>query len=507
MAWLTGWRKRVKATVKADRLTDANDLTYFPVLLYISASCGIYSEDLSCIFDELTSDDNRKKIAVTKADGETQLYVEIERWDDANEQAWLWVSKSDWVIDSETDTDLYLYYDSTHVDNTTYVGDINSTPGAAVWDSYFKGVWHLAEASGTLYDSTANNNDLTAYNTPTYGYAGKIGKCLDFNAAQIENLKRASAVVTAYPLTLEGWANLDAGSYILGIVRASSQYAAHMILFALTCNYYVCAGASTDTFCITANSVALGQWGYCVAVGHSATSRNSYLNADIANKGTSTTSRNPASLSQTQSMILDATWGANVAPGDGRVDELRISNTDRSEAWITATYETTRDNLLDWGSEEMLSRLVYAYVNPVAFALRYGTGLRLEEAYLADMAWVHRIGAGIRENIAALSIVAWVHIIAHWIAHAFVNVVGEASRLGGSSVRQPIGYLASVGEAMRHGAGIRSIWAYLVVVGQASWWRPRFISIRVSFPDRTIQVRVISKTITVSFYERTIKVR
>jgi len=139
--WLSDWAKRVTVTVNASQLTDSNDLTWFPVMLELGTSVGMTGDDVSCIFDEVG--DNWQKIAVTTSDGETELYVEIEKWDDANEQAWLWVSKTGWVIDSETDTTLYLYYDSTHADNDTYVGDPGSTTAQNVWDSNFKFVSHM----------------------------------------------------------------------------------------------------------------------------------------------------------------------------------------------------------------------------------------------------------------------------------------------------------------------------------------------------------------------------
>ena len=84
-------------------------LSGFPVLVYLSVSSGIGSTDVSAVFDELTSDANRKKIAITTSDGTTQCYVEIERWDDANEKAWLWVKVPS--VASGAETDLYLYYD------------------------------------------------------------------------------------------------------------------------------------------------------------------------------------------------------------------------------------------------------------------------------------------------------------------------------------------------------------------------------------------------------------
>ena len=154
--WLTGWANRIKITIDHTKI-DAN-LTDFPVLVHLSSSSGRNKNDISAVFDELTSNTNRKKIAVTTSDGAIQCYVEIGYWSDAEEQAALWVKVPD--VSSTTDTVLYLYYDSAHVDNTNYVGDTGSTPAQKVWDSNFVGVWHLTEngngTTGEYKDSTAN---------------------------------------------------------------------------------------------------------------------------------------------------------------------------------------------------------------------------------------------------------------------------------------------------------------------------------------------------------------
>ena len=136
MAWLSGWDKRIKLTIDQTKI-DTQDLTWFPVTVFLSPTHG------DCVFDELAADANRFKIAFTKADGETQLYGEIEKWDDANESAVIHVSRDGWVISNTVNTDFYMYYDKDHADNTTYIGDINSTPGAAVWDGNFKAVYHM----------------------------------------------------------------------------------------------------------------------------------------------------------------------------------------------------------------------------------------------------------------------------------------------------------------------------------------------------------------------------
>jgi hypothetical protein len=214
MAWLSGWAKRVKLTIDAGDI-DA-DLTWFPVLLKLGTSVGINSEDVSFIFDELQSDANRKKIAVTTDDGETQLYVEIERWDDANEVAWLWVSKTGWVIDDTANTDFYLYYDADHADNTDYVADSSSRP--EVWDSYFRAVFHMSEdPSGTapqIINSVASpavpvvaqanswalgapyNRNIWYANSRWWLFYWRVGSGINYKSAtSIENIPYSAATL------------------------------------------------------------------------------------------------------------------------------------------------------------------------------------------------------------------------------------------------------------------------------------------------------------------------
>ena len=184
MGWLSGWDKRVKLTIDQTKIDTANQLN-FPVLVSLSIASGITSADVSCVFDELTSDANRKKIAITTSDGVTQCYVEIERWDDANEKAVLWAKIP--IITYNADTDLYLYYDKDHADNTIYIGDIGSTPGQTVWDSNFIGIWHMCQdpsgGANCIKDSTSNTNHGTPVGSMASGdlVDGKIGKALDFD--------------------------------------------------------------------------------------------------------------------------------------------------------------------------------------------------------------------------------------------------------------------------------------------------------------------------------------
>lgn len=148
--WLGTWAQRYEVT--SDSTVIDADLTQFPITIFIDSTAGKGSTDVTAIFDELTSDANRFKIAVTDADGTTQLYVEIEKWDDANEVAVLHVSKAAWVLDGDADQKLYFYYDFAQDDNTTYVKDYNPN----VWDPYFVGVWHMTEQRAPAVTITDN---------------------------------------------------------------------------------------------------------------------------------------------------------------------------------------------------------------------------------------------------------------------------------------------------------------------------------------------------------------
>lgn len=184
MAWLGTWANRKKIVIDKDRFD--SDQTHFPVPVPLGASVGQDDQDLTAVFDELGA--NSKKIAFTKADGTTQLYGEIEHWDNSGEKAVIWVSKSDWVISSSADTVIYLYFDSAQADNTTYIGDVGSTPGRAVWDANFKAVYHLAQdpngdVADSIKDSTSNANHGTPVGTMTTAdlIDGLIGKAIQFD--------------------------------------------------------------------------------------------------------------------------------------------------------------------------------------------------------------------------------------------------------------------------------------------------------------------------------------
>ena len=365
MAFLSGWTKRRKVTVSNTNI-DSN-LTHFPLLLTLGTSVGTGNTDVSSIFDELTSDANRTKIAFTKTDGTTQLYAEIEKWDDANETAVIWISKSDLVLASGATTDVYMYYDSAQSANTTYIGDTNATVAENVWDSNFKMVQHMADGASTsaTYDSTSNDNDgaKSGAAQPTQ-VAGEIGESQDFEDTNAEY------ITVAEDSSLDVGASVD---FTIGFWVKSSTNETQAVYYKYTDTdgYLVLFRKTTGIAQVTirdgatalstqgATDLTDGNWHYVVCV----VDRDVEARIYVAGIEESSYAQQPnitgiatGDLSNAVASIIgsDSRDPGNVDLNlDGGLDELRVSiGIARSAAWIKANYYAQTDALVAWGAEE-----------------------------------------------------------------------------------------------------------------------------------------------------------
>jgi hypothetical protein len=362
--WLSGWAKRAQLTI--DRNDISAPLTDFPVMLYLSTSSGRNNDDVTFVFDELQNSANRYKIAVTTSDCATQCYVEIEKWDQASEQAWLWVRVPS--ISTTADTVLHLYYDRTQADNTTYVGDTNSTPAEMVWDGNFKLVQHLGENSTVVHDSTANNNDETnppppppppnpdpGYVRAIYTDSGTIDGAYSFapigGSGTRMQMDHSTSLDITQNITLEALVYLNdrtdgkyiakddpfpggAGCYCL------QQEANNLELMLDFGGWYRASYGTYNT----------GEWIYLVGTYDRQTIRL-YLNGveRATNPQTAAITSNNLVALGLGNRAYDVGTSYDV---NGLIDEVRISDTPRSAAWVRASYESGRDDLIDFGPEE-----------------------------------------------------------------------------------------------------------------------------------------------------------
>jgi len=353
MAWLSGYNKRIKVT--ADHTKVDSNLSWFPLTIFLKSGDG----DTTKIFDELGS--NNLKMAITKSDGTTQLYVEIEQWDTTNKVGVLHCGRDGDTLSSSADTDYYIYYDSSHADNTDYVGVKNSTPAQSVWDSNFKAVYHMSDGADTshIYDSTSNNNDGTkkAANEPVQA-DGKIGKAQSFDGSDdyIAVSDNSSLDITD-TITIEAWVKPTSSSDFGQIVakrdgsKTICNYAMYRYFNNRKLGFYF-YNSGWNEYTTSSDELTLNAWNYATIVHKfgDANSTKAYVNG-VQKTGSWSGNGGLAAITNNASFSIGGLTDQTVI-FTGLIDEVRISNVARSSAWIKATYNSLNNSLLTYGAEE-----------------------------------------------------------------------------------------------------------------------------------------------------------
>jgi hypothetical protein len=368
---------RIEITLDHTRID--SELTDFPILIHLSSNSGISGTDLTAVFDELG--DNSKKIALTAADGVTQLYVEVEKWDSDNQEATLWVNVP--VVSNTEDTILKLFYDKNREDNTGFVGDPGSMPAEHVWDSNYKGVWHLGEngsgVTGEFLDSTRQHYNGTGGNGATnetpIRVASRIGDGQSFDGAndyiQVPDHDDFSQPTTG-ELTVSLWLSPavynfpSSGSshyinYLGKVASGQSEWGFRMhdrdntdrpqrIAWYL---WSLAGGSGIGSY--TQSPIAINEWVYIVGKADR-TYTYAYRNGEFADRdqySPTVVPQNGTAPLRIGSRDLETWWM-------GRLDEVRISSVARSDAWIKASYYSESDSLLRY----TLPRVYLAFATP-----------------------------------------------------------------------------------------------------------------------------------------------
>jgi hypothetical protein len=142
------------------------DLNDFPLLI------DIFDADLRTKVQS-DGDDIIFKSGETVLPHEIEIFNQSYNGTHAHLVAWV---KTD--LSSSVDTVITMYY------GNPSIGNQENPEG--VWNSNYKGVWHLSEnPTGLLYDSTSNSNDGTGYNLQSDDQVdGQIDGSIDFDNTQ-----------------------------------------------------------------------------------------------------------------------------------------------------------------------------------------------------------------------------------------------------------------------------------------------------------------------------------
>ena len=406
--WLPGWgENRITVTIDSSKIDD--DLTDFPVAIHLNSSAGLGSFDASAVLTEL-ADADRKKIAITGADGITEQYVEIENWDAANNKATLH-TKCPSIL-AAADTVLYLYYDAAHADNTTYVGDTGDAAAQSVWDSSFKATWHLAQdptgGAEAILDSTTNVKHGTAVNMESgdlvdglhakglnfdgYNKAVQLPAILDENFSEVtaELMCKSDAADTTERRPL-GYN--EEGGYFRISVNAGG-----------VANKILGFGYDSGSISNETTGFAVTDWHHIVV----RIKESDYLDLFVDGQkiGTSAPFGDFAEVAQLGRHIGSA---RNVTSNvfDGIISEARINSVKRSDAWLKATYNTLFDTLVTLSlsleeAEDVNVAVNFATMTWSALAVTVSGGVAVGTP---SMSW-EALAATVSQNLNAIGIMS-----------------------------------------------------------------------------------------------------
>lgn len=154
----SAWGYRTKITIDHTKVSTIDQLS-FPVLI---SRTDVDWKDVTNGGTVGQSDGGDIKFMAS--DGTTKLAHEIEKYVPSTGELIVWVKVP--VVSASVDTEIYMYWGNPNV--------IDQWNVAGVWDSNFKGVWHLPNGTTlSTNDSTSNaNNGINNGVTATTGIIG-----------------------------------------------------------------------------------------------------------------------------------------------------------------------------------------------------------------------------------------------------------------------------------------------------------------------------------------------
>ncbi|MGE5832656.1 MAG: DUF2341 domain-containing protein, partial [Methanomicrobiales archaeon] len=294
----------------------------FPALVSLSSDADLAAD----------AQDNGNDIVFTDSTG-TQIPHEIESFSGTTGALVAWVKLP--TVSSSVNTDIYMYYG-----NSSTASQQNAS---GVWDSNYRGVWHM----NVTADSTSLNTCTNQGSTST---TGKVNNARYFGTSQyidcgaFENLNNQ--------LTLETWLKLDtnipASTWPNDVGKGNENWGGWR-LYSQNSNQLMFAynGSDNSIHYDLYDNINLGTW-YQVAITFdvSGNSARMYVNGQPY----MTAGASHGISNGPQNLIIGTTSNQL----NTNLDEVRISNVARSPGWIATEYanQNRPDLFFSVGTEE-----------------------------------------------------------------------------------------------------------------------------------------------------------
>lgn len=279
-----------------------------------------------------------------------------------------------YIYHNDDETDYFIGTDSGAVPFEVEKGDSSSYEPEILWEwNNETSVYHFAETSGNLLDSTANNNDGVVVGNPDRVASCIISTCFDFNETDAKDLINISddntldfpSGVGTFEHTVDAWVRLE-GDY-------SGPNGAPILVkgTGISMNYFY---GVDNTAKLNSNNAAANdlsntpinedEWTYISYV-RNTTHIKFYINGTLDR--TVSHSQNSDNNVNLYIGFADDPGGPYSGYMDGKIDELRLYGTVKSDEHISDTYENYQgtSGYGSLGSEEELPAApVITFVEP-----------------------------------------------------------------------------------------------------------------------------------------------
>lgn len=319
-------KKKLNITTDAWSTTGMSD---FPALIHIedgddtTTGTGTVKVDWAD-FEETDGKDFR----VFDSDETTLLDYEIEKWDDTNKEAWIWVKIP--TMDRDGSDYIWIGYGA--------AGETDAQNITGVWGSNYKMVLHFDEASGTVIDSTDNNHDSTGEGPGlTREQSAIIGDGYDFDTAWID-FSTISEIGIGKTFTIVGIAQIDVLDGSVQVIFSDTKDLSNRGGIGIKSDKFGCAwyDGSSWTGVKSWDTPSTGSYFQFVYIYNNGTGTLYINNTE------KTGIQNPTSGSISKLTIGDRT--NHDRPFDGKIDDIQVYDGLFTTAQVEAYYDMTSLN-------------------------------------------------------------------------------------------------------------------------------------------------------------------
>lgn len=276
-------------------------------------------------------------VFAAQTDGTDPYDFEVEYYDATTGELVAWVQSG---VSSAADTTLYLVYgDKETASSQENVG--------GTWEADFLAVWHLGEASGAIYDSTANSHDGTANGDLPTQIGGQIGYAQDLDGAGDYIACGGQTTLQPTTITVEVWVRPETVS---GIDTVISKYDGDVndthLSYILRLNdgviewYVRWAGGGGEYSKAGASTLLANTYWYHLIGTYDGSFIRVYLDGGEDDNTEQAGSIRP---SNNVPVWIGYSGYTGNEPWDGPQDEIRISTGARTADYVTTAYNNQDD--------------------------------------------------------------------------------------------------------------------------------------------------------------------